>query len=433
MNFVPQKTRNKYGFIFAISFILNGYASGISGISLGTLMFIFYSIYATLIVIKSEHRFRFGRTACFGAPLLMLIGFVQISMLSLLFTSSPLVSWRSMIFTTVKLIIIAISISVVPYIFCDYKVVLKWLIKISTAATVYLIIQYIAYYILSLRLTNIFEIGFLRAYVEGHGVVSDIYGMSQYFRPASFFVEPSYYGTYIVCTLTMYLYEKRKSFGRKETLYSLFLSIGVLMSTSTASIYLLVLLWCIYFCQNWKNPKFVIVLLVIPLIIILALILNTQGDNIYEFFGSFGDTLRYTIEKPQLYGTSSRLGGSYTYISYLEGIQKFIGIGIGNGESYIAAITGEDYVYMNSITLILFWCGYLGILVYAIFVIALIKNNKDKCSQMLILIFIIKGFSSAIFFNFYSILILTVIIIRGKYKLHEEELNMSTLQKEALI
>jgi len=290
-----------------------------------------------------------------------------------------------------------------------------WMFRIANILTVYIIIQTIAFYIFSLYIPNIYNFGILKPYDELYAAY-DLLGSGVILRPGSLLSEPAFYGNYILCVLTMLMFSEQYGNKKKDIFLSIFYSLGTVLSTSTSAIYLLVILWlCYFYCKGFKK-LLIIGILSIATFTIFALFIAFDFEIIISKLGYFGNAILLAIEKIKYYSTSSRIGRSYGYINLLNFNQRLLGIGIGNEQVFIKSKLPISGAYLNSLTTLIFWAGYFGVLAYALYIISIIKKAiKDKISFILLMIYIVKGFSSGIWFSTYGILFMTIIIFRSQY------------------
>ncbi len=425
---ISYKSKCRFAFFFASSFILYGYSSWIPKISIGTLIFILYSIKSIFTINKINFkRLNFNYSA-----IIMTLSLIFISILSIIFSNNTYISISSMFFNILKLLIASISVSLVNYLYFDYDIIFKWIIRVAIIATVYLIIQYLAYYFISIRLPNVFNLIVIKPFLAS-GQVEDIFASVKQFRPGSFFLEPSHYGTYVTCALVIFLFNHNyNDIKLNEIFVALFFTIGIILSTSTSALFIIPIVWFIYLRKTSISNKVKLLIIIIP-IFATILMLSISNVNILEILGPVGNSIKTSINKVTNYDNSARIGKSFSYINFLNEIQKFIGIGIGNEDTFFTSIQIYNKVILNSISTLIIWTGYIGLLIYIFFIIKIIKNNKDKCSQTLLLIFIIKGFSSGMFINIFSILYLSIIIYRSKYMPYQQDKSKVQIKKVELI
>lgn len=403
---VSDRMKNKYCFWFVLSFILNNYSSGIQGVSIGSVVFIMYTIHALVLIPKDIYLINIE-----NSPLLMVYSFCILTILAIFFLNTDQYKVSNIIFGVLKLLLWSLMIIYVTYIFVDYDVLLKWLTRLSILLTIYIIIQSIIFYIFSIRLPNVYLFGILKPYSENF-VYYVSYASSGAMRPGSLLSEPAFYGYIVICTLVMYIDKYKCEPKLKNKMIIVLFCVGIIVSTSTSAIIFLLLIFLFYSFKTQQKFKY-IVLLTITIYITFNLI-NIYYDSQNYFIKS----LYNSIYKFQYYETLGRLGGSYSYIELIDNIHKFIGVGVGNQVKYFANYIDNDKIYLNSITAIFVQVGIIGLIIFILFIIKLfikIFYLKDSVAFLLLVIYIILGFASAIYFSNYGILFLTSIFSRFKY------------------
>ncbi len=393
-------TRNKYdvfAFGFAFSFILNGYASGIPGISLGSLLFLVMII---LSLVIGSHNYRRNY-----AVYILVFSFIIIS----LFDYGIIGLYGNPIMGLLKIIIWGIMINEVCPTFFRFSPIIRWMNIFSIILVAYLFLQLLSYYLLGTYLPNIFNWGPLKPYDTGY---ADYERLSQSFiyRPASLLSESSFCGNFLLATLVLNL-EFTKAI-REKLFLKLILSLGIVLCSSTSALVLLLLAWGVYFNKFQSGWR---VFLFIGLILIGVWLIN----NPIEFASntSFG----YSIDKFNNLESSSRFGRSYDYLDIIDRGYALTGVGIGTETSYLLSITPDDHVYLNSITSLLLSVGYIGAAAMSIFLCYLFYlsiKKKSRFSFCLLLFYVIKAFGSGILFSTYGILFLMLVfadIVYGEY------------------
>lgn len=124
----------------------------------------------------------------------------------------------------------------------DANCFLQTVLLISKLAIVALIIQYIGHYIFDTHIRY-----FITAFLNEDNVTSlNLTGMSNgRYRPSAFFLEPSHLAAYIIPVILILLFENKTD--RKNINTALFLSIGIVLSTSGMGIVLVLLMWIVYY------------------------------------------------------------------------------------------------------------------------------------------------------------------------------------------
>lgn len=225
----------------------------------------------------------------------------------------------------------------------DEKLIWKSVVDISCMATVGILLQTACYYLLGTRLflcpTNLMEKSIWMQYgVE----TSDQVLSSALYRPASFFLEPSMFAQYVVLgVMYLRLSEAKdiKSFG-----IAVFLSVGVIASTSGIGIASLIVVWLLSYwteiVENKKLLKGLFGILAFVIVFFIAyLVSDSLRESVLRVFG-LGETSNYNAfsgrtngikfmfealkGKPELwYGTGEYIVRWYTW-GFLGGIFRTI-------------------------------------------------------------------------------------------------------------
>ena len=87
---------------------------------------------------------------------------------------------------------------------------------------------------------NVFQIGFLKANYDYYTEFVSYVGTALY-RPGSFFSEPAFYGYFVNLVIILLLFNNRDE--EKDVKTALFLSFGIILSTSSGGLYVLLVLW----------------------------------------------------------------------------------------------------------------------------------------------------------------------------------------------
>lgn len=382
-----------YCFFFPLCFILNGYASIIPGISLGMLILVIFTFISVFFLIKKRLKYDY-------APFFVLWFYIVITFINLLLLQNNQININGVIVSISKLIVWAVSIGITNYIFFDKQLITKWMIKFSIICTGYLILQYIFFYFFSIYLPNIFNIPFIPPYNNDYLLYTDFINYS-YFRPASFFSEPAFYSNFIMITLVMFMFDKSIKHYKRLVF---FFVLGIFLSTSTAGIILTIPLLVLFIIKNYSRKK-TIPYLIIGIIgcSLFIVYINTRTDT--EIMNNkFLATIKYTIDKTDTISESRRVGDSFDHLIQLTNLQKLHGIGIGNENVFF----NSDHLYLNSITFLIVTTGYIGLIIFLIFLSFKFIKIKYIGSKYLIICYLIKCFASSLAFGVYGILYLSI-------------------------
>lgn len=298
---------------------------------------------------------------------------------------------------------------VVPLLY-DNEILLYWLKRIAFILTTYLIIQTVAYYAFGIFLPNIFSFGPLVPYDSGYADYSGIDRIA-FLRPASFLSEPSFYGNYAIFTLCLVLNSFKNTCSKIDLLLSLYLTLGIILSSSTSAIIMLALVWGILGWDIIRVYKKISILCLFGLVlVILSIVSNfdSLGDS-----GSQTDTAVFqTFDKFSRADDNRRLGTSFDYLDRLDSSELLFGVGIGCDKAKFHKEFASGHLYMNSVTTLVVQLGYVGAGIFALFILSVLMKAiryRNKLVITLLAIYVIKAFASGILFNTYGIMLITIV------------------------
>lgn len=395
----PVRNRGSIlSFLFAFSFILNGYASGLPGLSLGSVVFIILVIYS--IIHARNYRIM-------SASIVLFCIFILFSLLDYAVAPNSL-DTPSILIGVGKYLIWAFMISYGSSVIFYREELMKWMIRLSIVLLLYLIIQSISFYFFSRYLPNIFEIGPLHAYDKGYA--DSRLGEGFIIRPASFLSESSFLGAYFICTLVMVLVENQKKYSKKLFKLALLFTFAILLTTSTSAIIMIPLIWLFLGSSSYKNNKKLSWMVLVGLIWLFITVVSVfsslkDSDNalLYSLF--------YSFDKFEHLEDSTRFGNSYAFLHYIPDYLKLIGVGIGNEVPFLKPLVFSEHYYMNSTTMMLMQVGWVGLSAFVLFLLYLVKQSykyKAIGVPILTLIYFILGFGSGIWLGTYGILFMFI-------------------------
>jgi len=394
--------KNQVSFWLCISLILNGYASGVPGVSLGSVCFIIFVILALM-----ANKWRFNNIVALTTT--SIIAFAFISLIDFCFVpyETPI---QLFLLAYSKILIWWAFICFVSQTYYDFELLTKWVVRIGVVLNVYLIIQNVAFYGLGIYLPNIFSFGPLVPYDEGYANYA-VLGASQIIRPASLLSESSFLGNYLMLALALILKRIRTSQHKNDAKLCLFFTLGIFLTSSTSAIFLTVVIWLFLGYNLIRRYKFVTILLSL----FVSLYLFTHNVSLDDFNNSSatGQAVFRTFDKLNYIDSNVRFGASYRMLDYLSPEQKALGVGLGNEQNFIQPYINSDYMYLNSITQFIINVGYTGLFFLIIlfsYMVFLSLKYRDRVALSLILIYIIKVFGSGFLFNTYGTLYMFVIV-----------------------
>lgn len=227
-------------------------------------------------------------------------------------------------------------------------------------------------------------------------------------RPSGFFTEPQTFCTFAIIVLLIAL--EKKEFG-----FLTFLSLGIVLTGSSAGILLLVAVYFYYLVKN-KNISNKSKLKVFIVAIVLAIVLSLP------IFSKYIQKISSVFEDFSYY-SSARIANSYSYTNYLRLLkswhtyfmmpltEKILGIGINNFYNYINnsnVVFIWNNIWENSAKMAGYYssaggvfieCGLIAGLYYYAFLIKKYRNTNSYVSKAIIVFLFLQSLITQIFFN----------------------------------
>ena len=252
----------------------------------------------------------------------------------------------------------------------------KTLYFIGVLTCLFLILQYFMFYVHGSVIRGI--IPWLALHIEQYSLLDYelIYGY--FFRPSSFFLEPSLFTHYIIVPLVFALFDNSTTKKSRRFFLIFILTVGIIMSTAAQGLVYLAVAFIFYFIFS-KNKKEKLLFLSLTLCVIVILFFST--DIIQTAF----NRLLFDEE-----AANARLG-SYLYCFKMSPLYMWFGHGYGAtaNNSFMA---GAAYVWYG--------CGIIGLLlVFGIFAI-MYKKSSNTISKTLCIIFFVMFFGTGLFYNY---------------------------------
>jgi len=427
---VQSKSKRLFCFILSMMSILNGYSLFfLKGFSLAMIISSFYAVYSFILYLLYSSRPKGHRiketNMTFICVVLVLVAISLIALLSYPNT----ISIQPVLYDVSKLTIWVCFVTFACRLFFDYDLFVKYMIRVAIIATLYIVLQYLLYYILHKNVPNAFNFGIILPYSDKYLFSFSTSG--SYFRPGSFWLEPAFLGYYMNCLLAICFFDPdciNRNTGFKVSTVTFTACLSVILSLSTGAIGIMFVLIAIYIYRRMQK----VAIIGFATIILLALFgYYIISSGIYLKWGNIGNNIGSSIYKIQHLNTNGRTGDSFGVLSNLEGIQKVFGIGIGNDTEMFSLSLGK---YMNSITTIIVWTGYLGIIIFFIGWNSIFRKVRGSIvCRILLIIFALDGVFSAIYFSAHSFAYLSIILysnitIKSAEKNHNIKANSGRLK-----
>lgn len=373
--------------------VIATYASGIPGLSAADLLLV---ILWTVVLLGYRHR----RTNRFAVrPTLILAALylmVLFSMISLVTQRQP-----QYVSVAIRMIRYFFYLSVVG--FCSTRILNIELCKSAIRltgilATVYMFVQYAVYTQTKVVLRGFLP--FLKLYTEGYASrdYQTLYATDLY-RPTAFFLEPAHYARYAILALILFLFRDGPVTG-KQISVGIFLSLGVLISTSSQGYMLLALVWPLFLLTRRKfmpdaatKNLCLLAILALPVIVICLFQLPFVQSTLAR-------SLNIDLSN-NMTAVGARLGG-FKYYLELQPLYKLIGMGFG-------AVPAHGW--MSSAV---YWLYGSGLLVFALYCAYAMKCifRLTGAARIIALVFFLLFFTDDCFYSYMCVLFLSVSLLK---------------------
>jgi hypothetical protein len=275
----------------------------------------------------------------------------------------------------------------------DLFVLKQLIIAISGFSTFFIFIQFFLYQSFGYILHGFFT--FLPLYVEKYA--SDDYTTfyeNIFFRPTSFFLEPAHYSRYVLIALALLLFKKEK-ISSKDFYLAVFISAGIVLSTSSQGYAILLLLWFFFCWMRKKNIEsssirgsITIILLFLPILLYQIKNIHFVNNTVARTFseGSASDSGAF----------GARMNGVLQFFD-LPVVYQMIGMGFGSVPSK----------WVSSLGYWLYGSGFITFIVYVFF---MIKNiiHLTHCNKWIFMMYCALFISDDSFYNYMLIPFLTL-------------------------
>lgn len=364
--------------------VLAVYASPIPGFDLGTVVVLIFGLICISFANKTSK-------VKMPIALLLVLVYTAFTMIMAVVDTSgySYSSTTSIILRTVRFIfMLVIMMGIGAPSYFDYKLIEKYLRRLTLFVSIYAIIQLVFFNFTGLKLINV--IGPTKV---GVGFESQLGEYEATYRPPSIFLEPSSVTYYIVPYLCIALFASFSGdiFGernrKKDLIDAVIITIGAFCTTSGQGIIAITLAWSIWLLisafksSQRKNLWFA------PLIFGIVIYFYTSGTLDFTL-------QRMGINSDNMNAVNARMGG-YLAFEQLSDFTKIMGTGYGNY---------KENVYYASFADIMFCTGYIGLfLVVTMYLNFFIKGHTFQ-KIMVVTSFIIMlggGIYTATYLCFY--------------------------------
>lgn len=378
-----------YTFIIIFLPILSIYRSPIAAIDLGTFLMCIVGVPIMLnktCVAELQRR------------LLPLILYVVVITSISIFSVSLYAPRATILMRMLRFIILLGIFSFCNKDYFDFDYGVRLLQKLTIIASVYLIIQFLVYNYSGYILPN-----FISGLTKVQGLIQSntLSEYANFYRPTSFFLEPSSFVYFAALMLVCSLFLQEYVEIQNKNVTAILITVAIIFSTSGQGLGVVAVTWgCWFFkllIQRHLNRvkiikiigAFVLMLIIVPIIMRSEVVDNTLG--------------RIFVEDPNEISAIDARSGGYDMFNNLSLFRKIVGMGFGNL---------PDNMYFSSIADILFTLGMIGLLIVLVLYLKLFIHGR-LFQKMLCVVSMILMFGGGLFTATYLLFYLSFIVFRG--------------------
>ena len=282
----------------------------------------------------------------------------------------------------------------------DESIAVKVLRVVSIVAVIYILLQYYSYYLKDYILPNGLFLDSVKA--QGYAQIDLYEAALNLFRTSGFFLEPSHFTLFVILDLIIILFRENKS-RKKSIIEALFISLGIILSTSGQGIMYALVVWFLFYVQFNRTCKVSYVkvgkvILMSPIIIGVSILLS-KVPLIHSIFLRVFDM--------NVLGGNAIIArtSSYSYIFTNSLVQNIVGVGYGNL---------PEGIYFNSISSTLYCTGLVGLLLLLKITYDLIKS-KVPYKKVFAVVFFLSLFFADTFTAPYICFYFSFMYAKDKY------------------
>lgn len=377
----------------AILPLLATYSSGIPGFSAADVVLVCFFI-VTLLRYRSPLRNNFA-----VSPNLIYIAIYLIVLLSLISLATQKdAQFVNVAIRTIRYFFYLSVVGVCSRRILDIPMCEKAVVFVCIAATSYIVLQFALYHTSDVILKGFLP--FLSVYEEGYATTNYESIYSSMYRPTSFFLEPAHYARYQLIGLAVCLFSSNSFSHKNRSIFvAIFISIGILISTSAQGYLLMFIIWLVWIvkqlCETQNNTVRNVLLCLIPFLpLIIYAVFSTQVVEL-----TIKRALNWDVSNTNT-AIGARIGGLQYYID-LPFLYKIIGCGFG---------VVPEHAWLSSAAYWLYGSGIIVFLLYLIYGLICIKplHGAKKC---ILLVFLALFFSDDSFYSYMCIIFISLSLL----------------------
>lgn len=389
-----KRTRIAYTTFIVLLPLFSVYASGIPGFTLGDILLFAFFLYRILVGIKNG---RIMISSKMGPIILLTIAIPVLSIISMLGPGQ--VDAYSITIRIIRRVFYYLSVVLVSSEWFDAGRGKKAIITVGKVGTIYLFIQYIAYYWGHIILRG--YLPFLPVYHESYTQLDYQTLYQNMFRPTSFLLEPAHFARYLCIPLVIVLFDGSHE---RKWIWSFLMSGAIIASTSGTGTICVALIWIIWLLDNvitaYRMGRIRIKHIVFLILVVCLALFSINTDIVQSTILRITNTDLTDINT----AGGARFRGYWQYFQ-LPLFNLIVGKGYGStpDTSLVTWFSGASYI--------LYGCGFLGFLVCIFLFIKLFAACGSSMQKTLCIIFFVLFFMDDCFMSHVSVLFFSFICI----------------------
>lgn len=386
--------RKVFSIFIAAMPLFASYYSGLPGFTVCDVGLVFFTL-ISLFVLNHSVEYSFNVT-------IMMVGVVVIivvSMISIITQSFFNFAEPPIRDIFIRIIRYAFYVFVALFVckkLLNIHMLVKSVVDIALIATAFLIVQVAMYRIFGVYIKG--TVSFIPLYVDGYNA-ADRMVFGDMFRATSFFLEPAHYSRYAAIALSIILF-KNKTVKNKDIVRGVFISAGIILSTSSQGYILLALIWFVFIFIKLQHIQSafamclaIVVICLSPILLYIVLKIPVVSLTLKRSLDG--------LSTGQNAATEARLGG-IKYFLNLPAVYKIIGMGFGNI---------PDKSWMSSAA---YWLYGGGLVTFCVFFIFMVKGllKLNGFNRMIFLCYCLLFISDDSYYSYMLILFLSLSLFK---------------------
>ena len=307
--------------------------------------------------------------------------------------------------------------------------------NIAFICIIFFFIQEIGYYFSGIRIVGILQ--FMPIALNIDNISYYLMNMAEYERSSSFFSEPAHFAQFLLPILTIELF----AFNTIKWKYVGIILITLLLTQSGNALFGLVVILASYFFRISHNKRinfsqrFIMTITSVAIVAILGY--SFTNSDIGKKLLSRADTIQNTTDFTYASSGFIRIWRGYYVFEEFDPVYKFIGndnpdyISTKINSSIVSVFFNEEHDrYLNGVQQFLISTGYIGVLIFIIFIVKSWKKT-NYCGKTLLMTMIAILFIASIYFTDSMLVPMTLSFLMPSNTILKEYNNKIFQQYEA--